>query len=214
MIQQFFVSQLREGYAQSSSECEHSKCSNSHRRCDQTSGAREGDSESDRARFGSVVNLQIRHSGLNVDDLVDAAALVLDTEVQCAREDDTSDSIGSVDLDVALAAGGHRPGRVRVLLELFLARGEAWACHGVGVAIGKLKFISSGPLREAIASNVVPGVLQADVLMLAVRVRDQEAGIKVLVAAVQALRGPRRGRNTHSHGSYDELFHLYFSKII
>ena len=93
-------------------------------------------------------------------------------------------------------------------MELFLVGGEAWAGHSIGVAISELKFISSGPFREAITSNVVPSILQADILVFTVRVRDQEAGVKILITAVQALGGSCSGSDAYGQSSHDELFHL------
>ena len=99
-------------------------------------GTRERDTESDGARFGSVVNLNVRDTGLDRDHFIDGS-VVLDSEVRSAGEDDTSDTLSCVNLNCALAASGDGPGRVPVLLILLLARLESWALHFLGLAIGQ-----------------------------------------------------------------------------
>ena len=73
-------------------------------------------------------------------------------------------------------------------MEFLGRRFEAWAGNIIRLALGKAIGVSQLPSGEAVALDVVPGVLQADVRVPAVGVGDEEARVQILVAAVEAGR--------------------------
>jgi hypothetical protein len=72
---------------------------------------------------------------------------------------------------------------VFVLLVHSRIRLERRAADIIGCTIVETQITSELPLGEAITVNVIPGILQANVLLLAIGVGDQYTGMYVLVAA-------------------------------
>ena len=206
------ISPLTVQFNRFNSEGEQSECSSGSCRSCKCGSTGEGDTECDGAWLSCVVNLNIGDTWFESDDLIDLC-FIFDSEVRCACEDDSSNAFCGINTHNTLASLCHWPCFVLVPLILFLGRDEWGAINFIRKTFIQTKGVSTFPSRQTITINVVPFIFQANILMLAERVWNKEACIKVLVATVKTLGWLAIDGNC-AHGSHDELFHLQFLIII
>ena len=73
--------------------------------------------------------------------------------------------------------------------------------------IEKIKFTAFDPARGAVPFDVVPGILEADVQELAVRVGDTDARVNILMVAIAARRG-LSACSDDKHRCHDQMSHF------
>ena len=94
----------------------------------------------------------------------------LNTEVRGLSEDDSGNSLVGVDLDIASTTSGKRPGDVFVG-SIFLGGGDVLgASDGLGVTSREFVSASALPVILARSVDIVPGIHEALIGLVAVRV--------------------------------------------
>lgn len=145
----------------------------------------EWNQESNGSCLSAIVNGDVVLASLESHDIAHAV-VGLNTKERCLVKNDTSDTFGSVEVDLAAGASGEGPGGVLIGAELLGVTTVLGASVLLGLAEGQVVWFATFPAIEAGPVDVVPGVLQALVELVAVGVGDEETWVRVHTSTVEA----------------------------
>ena len=140
-------------------------------RCNQAGCPGEGDLEGQWAIVSSVIYLDIGDALLERVNSI-RSRISLEAQILTSSEDYSGDGGGCINTDIAPAAGLQDPRLVLVCLKQLWGRDELRAGHELRIAIIERQRLSLPPPGQTIALDVVPSILQADIIVLTVGVRD------------------------------------------